>query len=115
MASLTKRLNEIQPCLYAFDDDSSRCFFLDYKMVFLSCNCIFFPIIWSMSFILGGLIFLMNKISHSYWVWEIFLIGHMVFREELHPYFTSLFFYTRWSEFSFSYDINHVNFGGWQV
>lgn len=75
VASLTKRLNEIQPCLYAFSDDSSKCFYSRLKMDFLLCNCIFFPIIKSMNFNRpGDLIFLMNKISHSYWAWEIFLV-----------------------------------------
>lgn len=73
VVGLTKRLDEIWPGLETFGDNSSK-IFPDYIFFFLSYNCIFSPIIWSINFITGGLVPLMNKIHHSYLVWGIFLM-----------------------------------------
>lgn len=73
VVGLTKRVDEIWHCLEIFWDNSSK-IFPDYNFFFLSYNCIFSPIIWSINFVTGGLVPLMNKIHHSYLVWGIFLM-----------------------------------------
>lgn len=48
--------------------------FPDCKTLFLSYNCIYSRIIWSINLVITGLFPLINKTNHSFLLWRIFLM-----------------------------------------